>query len=71
MRELNNEEQEGLNHDLAPTKAAKEMKQKGLKNLKSTWEEKLLHGQYPLRANNADADQKKTHQWLRSSGLKA
>ena len=37
MRELNTEEQEQLNHDLAPTKAAKEMKQKakseGLKNL--------------------------------------
>ena len=75
MGELNIEEQEELNHDLASTKAAKEMKQKakseGLKNLKSTWEEKLLHGQYPLRANNADVDQKKTHRWLRSSGLKA
>ena len=74
MRELNIEEQE-LNHDLAPTKAEKEMKQKakseGLKNLKLTWEEKPLHGQYPLRAKNADVDQKKTHQWLRSSGLKA
>ena len=50
------------------------MKQKanseGLKNLKLTREEKTLHCQYPLRANNADADQTKTHQWLRSSGLK-
>ena len=75
MRELNIEEQEELNHDLAPTKAEKEMKQKakseGLKNLKLTWEEKPLHGQYPLRGKNADVDQKKTHQWLRSSGLKA
>ena len=47
-RELNIEVQEELNHDLAPAKAAKEMKQKarseGLKNLKSTWEEKPLHG---------------------------
>ena len=46
-RELNIEVQEELNHDLAPAKAAKEMKQKakseGLKNLKSTWEEKPLH----------------------------
>ena len=75
MRELNIEEQEDLNQDMAPTKAAKAMKQKakseGLKNLKSTWEEEPLHGQYPLRANNADVDQKKTHQWLCSSGLKA
>ena len=52
MRELNIEEQEELNQELAPTKAAKEIKQKarseGLKNVKSTWKEKLLHGQYPL-----------------------
>ena len=57
MRELNIKEQEELNQDLAPTKAAKAMKPKtkseGLKNLKSTWEEKPFHGQYPLRANNA------------------
>ena len=48
MRELNIEEQEEQNQDLVLTKAAKEMKQKakseGLKNLKSTWEEKPLHG---------------------------
>ena len=37
----------------------------------SNWEEKLLHRQYPLRANNTDVDQKKICQWLRSSGLKA
>ena len=52
MRELNIEEQEELNHNLAPTNAANEMKQKaqseGLKNLKSTWEEKLFHGHCPL-----------------------
>ena len=75
MRELNIEEQEEQNHELAPTKAAEEMKQKGksegLKNVKSTWEEKSLHGQYPLRANNADVDQKRTHPWLRSSGIKS
>ena len=47
MRELNTEEEEG--HNLATTKATKEMKQKakseGLNNLKSTWEEKSLHCQ--------------------------
>ena len=46
-------------------------KSEGLENLKSTWEEKHLHSQYPLPVNNADVDQKQTHQWLRSSGLKA
>ena len=60
MRELNIKEQEELNQDLAPTKAANAMKQKekseGLKNLKSTWKEKPLHGQYPLRTNNTDVD---------------
>ena len=75
MRELNIEEQGELNHGLTPTKTPKEMKQKakseGLKNLKLIWEEKSLYGKYPLRANNADVDQKKTHQWLPSSGLKA
>ena len=48
MRELNIEEQEEQNQDLDLTKAAKEMKQRAksedLKNLKSTWEEKPLHG---------------------------
>ena len=34
----------------------KESKVRTLKNLKSTWEEKLLHFQYHLRANNADVD---------------
>ena len=75
MRELNIGKQEGLSHKLAPTEAAKKMKQEAksesLKNLKSTWEEKALHGQYPLQVNNFDVDQRKTHQWLRSSGLKA
>ena len=75
MKELNIDEQEELNHKLAPTKAAKEMKQRakseGLKNLKSTWEGKPLHGQRPLQVNKADFDQKKTYQWLRSSSLKA
>ena len=32
---------------------------------------KLLHDQYPLRANNNDADQEKTHQLFCSLGLQA
>ena len=39
--------------------------------LRQSWEEKSLHGQYPILTLDADVDQKKTHQWLRSSGLKA
>ena len=38
------------------------VKSEGLKNLKSTWEKKTLHGQYQLQANNTDVDQKKNHQ---------
>ena len=59
MRELNIEEKKERNHKLVPAKAPKngrERKVRTLKNLKSTWEEKLLHFQYPLRANNADVD---------------
>ena len=70
IKEFDIEEQEELNHELAPTKSAKGMKQKakseGLKNLKSIWEEKPLHGQYPLRANSFDVDLKKTQQWTES-----
>ena len=30
-----------------------------------------MHGQYSTRVNKSDVDQEKTHQWLRSSGLKS
>ena len=30
-----------------------------------------MHGQYPARVNKPHVDQEKTHQWLRSSGLKS
>lgn len=62
VKELNNEEQEKLNHDLPPTKSVKEMKQtsesEGLKNFKSTWK-KGLFGQHLLRASNDDVDSNK------------
>ena len=35
------------------------------------WEEKHLHGQQPLRVNNADVGQTKGQQWLDGSELKA
>ena len=30
-----------------------------------------MHSQYPARGNKPDVDQKKTHQWLWSLGLKS
>ena len=60
---------------LSPTEIARKSKKKakheGLKQLESRWQEKPLHGQFAARANNADVDTHATHQWLRSSGLKA
>ena len=61
--------------DLPSTKVAKMVKMKAKKNgqsqLAEKWSQKALHGQYVLRSQNADVDQKATHQWLRSSSLKA
>lgn len=60
---------------LSPTEIAcktkKKAKNEGLKQLESRWQEKPLHGQFAARANNSDVDTEATHQWLRSSGLKA
>lgn len=64
-----------VNNLLSPTEIARKTKKKakheGLKQLESRWQEKPLHGQFAARANNADVDTQATHQWLRSSGLKA
>ena len=46
-------------------------KKQARKSMRERWEEKPMHGQYPTRVNRADADQQKTHTWLKSSGLKA
>ena len=40
-------------------------------NIKETWKEKPLHGQYPKRIDRADVDKELSHKWLQSSGLKA
>ena len=40
-------------------------------NLKDTWKEKPLHGQFPKRIDRADVDKELKHEWLQSSGLKA
>ena len=48
------------------TKVAKEIKKKTkqgyLEDMKQTWREKPLHGRYPLRTENGDADRKTIHQ---------
>ena len=57
------------------TKFAKRVKQETIENLqkkmRQTWGEKPVHGQCPSRVNKPEVDQDKTHQWLRSSGLKS
>ena len=49
----------------------KQAKAAGQKHLQEKWEQKSLHGQYVLRSKDADVDQKLTHQWLRSAGLRS
>ena len=57
------------------TKFARRVKQKVKQQAQDIevkqWEEKELHGRYPKRIREADVDDYKTNQWLRSAGLKA
>ena len=59
--------------DKTPSQQAKVLKTKakaeGIEQLRTSWEEKQLHGKYPKLMQEADVDQEKSHQWLRSSGL--
>ena len=61
--------------DQPATKVAKSIKSKAKvaeqEKLEHRWSQKSLHGQYYLRSHQPDVDQQATHQWLRSSGLKA
>ena len=52
-------------------KCRRHVKKQGLEQLESKWLQKPLHGQYAIRCRGADVDQTDTHQWLKSSGLKA
>ena len=74
-REFEHENENAVNEDLPATKQAKHLKQRAkkcaTKQLSESWSQKPLHGKYPLRCQQADVDQTPTHQWLRSSGLKA
>ena len=67
-------ETEQLEEEKATT-YAKRVKQRakmsGQRQSQLAWEEKALHGKYPKRTKEADVDQLMTHQWLKSSGLKA
>ena len=60
---------------LQPTAAAKRIKNRaksaGLSSLEERWKQKPLHGKYPERLAKPHVDVERTHQWLRSSGLKA
>ena len=42
----------------------------GFKQIKQNWENKPLYGKYPLQSQKADVDQRNTHLWLFSAGLK-
>ena len=55
------------------TNYAKRMKStaKQKEKLKDKWKGKPTHGQYPERVCKPDINEDNTHQWLRSSGLKA
>ena len=46
-------------------------KRQGQEQLQKRWEEKAMHGRYPLRIREADVDMKLTNQWLKLSGLQS
>ncbi|XP_063585357.1 uncharacterized protein LOC134762740 [Penaeus indicus] len=74
-REFELEDNVARNDELPATKQAKSSKSSvkscALRQTAERWNQKSLHGKYPLRCQQADVDQTATHQWLRSSGLKA
>jgi len=57
--------------DNAPVASEEPNTVQALEQLKSKWEEKPLHGQYPKRTKEKDVDQDKTHSWLSTPGLKS
>lgn len=73
-RELSLPEAEVAENEPATTYARRvklKAKHQALEQLKSKWEEKPLHGQYPKRTKEKDVDQDKTHNWLSTPGLKS
>ena len=73
-RELSLPEAEVVENEPATTYARRvklKAKHQALEQLKSKWEEKPLHGQYPKRTKEKNVDQDKTHNWLSTPGLKS
>ena len=62
-------------NNLTPTAAAKVIKVKAkkllLSRLEQNWSQKVLHGKFYIRANDADVNKAQTYSWLTSSSLKA
>ena len=69
--EMNQQDEQQLTATKIAKKVKTTAKQRAQKQLADRWSQKPLHGQYVLRSQNADVDNDATHQWLRSSGLKA
>ena len=61
---------EWANHKLC-LKGQAESQTQSFRKIKSKWEEKPLHCQYPKRTKEKDVDQDKTHNWLSTPGLKS
>ena len=74
-REFELENENAVKEDIPATKQAKHLKQCekicATKQLSESWSQKPLHGNYLFRCQQVDVDQTATHQWLRSSGIKA
>ena len=64
-----------VKEDIPATKQAKHLKQCekicATKQLSESWSQKPLHRNDLFRCQQVDVDQTATHQWLRSSGIKA
>ena len=71
VQDTQTEQPEGSTATIVAKKVKMMAMKKAHEQLADRWEEKPLHGKYVTRSKQADVDQKQTHQWLRSSGLKA
>ena len=69
MQRTENEESMPISKKVKSLKVT--VKKQIMFNIKETWKEKPLHGQYLKRIDRADVDKELTHKWLQSSGLKA
>ena len=73
-RELSLPEAKGVENEPATSYARRvklKAKHEALEQLKSKWEEKPLHGQYPKRTKEKHVNQDQTYNWLSTPGLKS